>query len=48
MIEKGNKIDLQVKDDSGTAVIDFVRERGWEEGAVMLGEQVYGALDWLD
>ena len=40
MIEKGNKIDLQAEDDSGTAVIDFARERGWDEGvAMLLGEQ---------
>ena len=36
MIEKGNKIDLKAKDDSGTAVIDFNRGRGWEEVTAML------------
>ncbi|KAK5945529.1 hypothetical protein PMZ80_002734 [Knufia obscura] len=40
LIEKGNQVDLQEKDDSGTTVLDFVRERGWDEGAAMLlGEQ---------
>lgn len=40
LIEKGDEVDLQAVDDSGVAVIDFVRDRGWEEGAAMLlGEQ---------
>ncbi|KAK5077647.1 hypothetical protein LTR70_009559 [Exophiala xenobiotica] len=41
MMDKGGKIDLEAKDDSGMTVAEFVRERGWEEGAVMLmGEQI--------
>jgi len=41
LIEKGGKIDLEAKDDSGTTVAEFVRERGWEEGAAMLlGEEI--------
>jgi len=40
LIEKGNKIDLDAEDDTGTKVLDFVRERGWDEGAALLGVQV--------
>lgn len=39
LIEQGNGIDLRVIDpESGKEVMEFVRERGWQEGADMLIE----------
>ncbi|KAF2098228.1 ankyrin [Rhizodiscina lignyota] len=36
LVEKGGPVDLQVKDDSGRAVIDVVTERGGEEALTLL------------
>ncbi|ETI22723.1 hypothetical protein G647_06799 [Cladophialophora carrionii CBS 160.54] len=38
LVEKGNGVDLQVRDDSGRTVMEIVEDRGWDEAVnILLG-----------
>ncbi|KAJ9144160.1 Ankyrin [Pleurostoma richardsiae] len=36
LVEKGNGVDLQAKDDSGRTVMDIASSRGWDEAVAIL------------
>ncbi|ROV87708.1 hypothetical protein VSDG_09732 [Cytospora chrysosperma] len=37
LVEKGNGVDLEQKDENGRTVMEVVNERGWEEAAAIIG-----------
>ncbi|ROW08371.1 hypothetical protein VMCG_03264 [Cytospora schulzeri] len=52
LVEKGNGVDLEQKDENGRTVMDIVNERGWDEAVSIIGGgrrlSVFSSLSWGD